>query len=147
MKSIIQKNRYLLGILAFAVFLIVLISGVFSIDDSTNKMIVEYAENLGWSVEPCPKEISHFTIPEKFNEVFETYNQVQRASGFDFEDFKGKRVTRYVYVLKNHTESQNQEVFFSVIIYESRIIAGDISSSSQSGFMHGITEISKIKNL
>ena len=145
MKALFHKNRYILGIVMFSIILLGLIFCVFSVDDSTNKMIVEYAENLGWEINPSPKEISHLIIPEKFDEVYEAYNNVQKASGFDLSQFCGKRVTRYTYELQNHVSSKDEEVLFGVLVYESRIIAGDISSVSSSGFMHGIEETSKIQ--
>ncbi len=146
MKALFYKNRYFLGILIFALILMVLIFGVFSVDDSTNRMIVEYVQNLGWEIDPSPTEISHIVIPEKFDEVYEAYNQVQKASGFNLENFRGKRVIRYTYNLKNHQASPDEKVVLGIIVYESRIIAGEISSVSSNGFMHGITETSKMMN-
>lgn len=146
MKAFSQKNKYFLGFLSFSLILMIIIFCVFSVDDATNKMIVEYTHNLGWQINPSPFEISHLTIPQEFDEVYEAYNKVQKASGFDLSSFKGKRVTRYTYELQNHVSSEEEKVLLGILVYESRIIAGDISSISSNGFMHGITEISKIKN-
>ncbi len=145
MTAAICKNRYFLGTLAFSVVLFVLILGVFSIDNSTNRMIVDYVTALGWEVNPSPAEISHLTIPDEFDVVYETYNAVQKKSGFDLSDFKGKRVTRYTYRLQNHTDSDKSKVYLGVLVYEKRIVAGEISSTDSGGFLHGINEVSKIK--
>ena len=145
MTAAIYKNRYIAGTLAFAVVIFIIIFGVFSIDNSTNRMIVEYTTRLGWQINPSPSEISHLTIPTEFDAVYETYNAVQKVSGFDLAPFKGKRVARYTYLVQNHTESDNCQVLLGVLVYEKRIIAGDISSVDSGGFLHGITEISKIK--
>ncbi|MBQ2931476.1 MAG: DUF4830 domain-containing protein [Clostridia bacterium] len=138
-------RRYIFATLLFAAVLFAVIFGVFHIDNSTNSMIVEYAENLGWEINPSPAQISHFVIPENFDAVFETYNALQKSSGFDLSEFKGKRVSRYTYVVKNHIQSANSQVFLGIIVFESRIIAGEISSTDSDGFMHGITETSNIR--
>ncbi len=145
MTAAIYKNRYIAGVLAFAVVIFVIIFAVFSIDNSTNRMIVEYVTRLGWQVNPSPGSISHLTIPEEFDVVYDTYNAVQKSSGFDLTPFKGKTVVRYTYEVQNHTESDTSQVILGVLVYEKRIIAGDISSVNSGGFLHGITEISKIK--
>ncbi len=145
MTAAIYKNRFIAGTLAFAVVIFIIIFGVFSIDNSTNRMIVEYATRLGWQVNPSPAEISHLTIPKEFDAVYETYNAVQKSGGFDLTQFKGKSVTRYTYIVQNHAECPGSQVILGVLVYEKRIIAGDISSVDSGGFLHGITEISKIK--
>lgn len=144
MVAIIQGHRYIFATLAFSLILFAIIFGVFSIDSSTNRMIVEYAGNLGWQVNPSPVEISHLTIPQDFDAVFETYNALQKKSGFDLAEFKGKRVTRYTYEVQNHIHSSDSRVFLGIIVYESRIIAGEISSTDINGFMHSITEVANI---
>lgn len=138
-------RRYIFATLLFSVVLFAVIFGVFHIDNSTNRMIVEYAQNLGWEINPSPAQISHFVIPEQFDAVFETYNALQKSSGFDLSQFKGKRVSRYTYEVKNHIQSANSQVFLGIIVFESRIIAGEISSTDSDGFMHGIAETSNIR--
>ncbi len=146
MTAVIYKNRYIIGTLAFAFVLFILILSIFSIDNSTNRMIVDYVTNLGWQINPSPAEISHLTIPDEFDMVYETYNAVQKKSGFDLNEFRGKKVTRYTYRVQNHKESSSAEVYLGVLVYEKRIIAGDISSTQRGGFLHGINEVSEIKD-
>ncbi len=140
MKRVVRRNRYILATLCFATILFALICGVFSIDNATNKMIVDYVKTLGWDVNPTPCEITHLTIPYEFDAVFETYNAVQKNSGFDLTKFRGKPVTRYTYRLLNHKESNTVNVMLGVLVYENRIVAGDISSTDKNGFMHALTE-------
>lgn len=140
MKAKIGKSRYIIATVAFSIIILILITAVFSIDNATNKMIVEYVKTLGWEVNPTPAEISHLTIPREFDAVYETYNAVQKSSGFDLESFRGKAVSRYTYQVLNHRESENVRVMLGVLVYENRIIAGDISSTDINGFMHSITE-------
>ncbi len=145
MYSAVKKHRYITATLAFALITLTVLLGVFSVDSSTNKMIVEYVGNLGWIVNPSPIEITHLTIPTKFDAVFETYNALQKESGFDLVPFQGKRVVRYTYQLQNHVHSDDSNVTLGIIVYESRIIAGEISSTDITGFMHGITALENIK--
>ena len=144
MKRVVRRHRYILATLCFAAILFALICGVFSIDNATNKMIVDYVKTLGWEVNPTPAQITHLTVPYEFDAVFETYNAVQKNSGFDLTEFRGKPVTRYTYRLLNHKESNSVNVMLGVLVYENRIVAGDISSTDKNGFMHAITETSNI---
>lgn len=140
----IRKYRYALATIAFGVVLLMVIIGLFSIDNSTNKMIVEYIEGLGWKIEETPMEITHLSIPETFDSVYETYNAVQKHSGFHFEDFKGKKVVRYTYKVLNHTSSESSQVVAGVFVFENTIIGGEISSAEINGFMHALTETSNM---
>lgn len=139
-----KKYRYVLGTLAFSLILLMIIVGLFSIDNSTNKMIVEYIQSFGWQIEPTPSEITHLTLPGEFDAVYNTYNAVQLGAGFDLEPFKGKKVTRYTYRILNHKESSSSQVMAGIFVYENTIIAGDISSADMGGFMHAINETSNI---
>ena len=142
----IKKYRYVLGTLVFAIVLLMIIVGLFSIDNSTNKMIVEYIQGFGWQIEPTPAEITHLTLPKEFDAVYETYNAVQLGAGFDLEPFRGKKVARYTYRILNHKESATSQVMAGVFVYENTIIAGDISSADMNGFMHAINETANIQS-
>ncbi len=138
------KYRYVFAAITVAVVLMMIIVGLFSLDSDTNKIIVEYVEGLGWKIDPNPLEITHLTIPEEFDVVYDTYNAVQKHSGFHFEDFKGKNVSRYTYRVLNHKESENSTVVAGIFVFEKTVIGGDISSSELNGFMHAINETSNI---
>lgn len=144
MKGTFARRSGLLCAIVLAAALALFVTGVFGIDASTNKMIVEYADALGWKISPTPDEAVKLTIPNEFDAVYETYNAVQKNSGFDLEEFKGKRVSRYSYRVLNHRQSKTSEVYLGVIVFEGRIIAGEISSTDMNGFMHALTEISGI---
>ena len=140
----VRKNRYLFVVVLTSAFLMLIIIGVFRIDNSTNLMIVEYLNQLGWQVEKTPSEISHLTIPEEFDAVYESYNALQTSSGYNLEDFKGEFVTRYTYRVLNHQSSDTTRVVAGIFVFENTIIAGDISSTEVNGFMHPITDTSYI---
>ncbi len=139
------RFRYVIATISFAIILLIIVIGLFSIDNATNQMIVEYIESLGWQINPSPSEISHITLPKEFDVVYETYNAVQLNSGFDITKYKGKNVSRYSYKVLNHIKSGESEVIASVFVYENQIIAGDICSTDANGFMHALTETANIK--
>lgn len=144
MSKTVRKYRYAFAGITVAIVLLMVIIGLFSIDNGTNQMIVEYIEGRGWEIEPTPKEISYLTIPEEFDAVYETYNAVQKHSGFPFEEFRGEKVARYIYRVLNHKESENAQVYAGVFVFENTIIGGEISSAENNGFMHALTETSNI---
>ncbi len=144
MSKFFKKHRYLFAAFIFALAILAISYSVFSVDASVNNMIVEYASNLGWKINPSPVSISHLIIPNEFDAVFETYNALQKKSGFDLSHFKGKRVSRYTYEVENHVHSKDSNVYLGIIVFESRIIAGEISSTDINGFMHKITDIENI---
>lgn len=142
---VLKKYRFIIATLVFAAVLLLIIVGLFSIDNATNRMVIDYVESLGWKIEQSPLEISHLTVPNSFDAVYDTYNSIQLNSGFDLVPFKGKNVSRYSYRVLNHEKSDTTEVIVSVLVYDSRIIAGDICSTEANGFMHSITETAHIK--
>lgn len=141
MSKFLKKHRYLFAALSFTLIILAVSYGVSSVDASVNNMIVEYASNLGWNINPSPVSISHLVIPNQFDAVFETYNTVQKQSGFDISHFKGKRVCRYTYEVENHVHSKDSKVYLGILVFENRIIAGEISSTDINGFMHSITSV------
>lgn len=146
MMVFIKRHRFVFAAAGFAAVLLVVIVGLFSIDNATNQMVVDYIESLGWQIDPSPTEISHLTIPASFDAVYTTYNAVQIGSGFDLTEYRGKKVSRYSYRVLNHKSSGEREVIASVLVYENRIIAGDISSADMNGFMHALTETENLIN-
>ena len=140
----LRKHRFVFASIACAVVLIMIIAGLFSIDNATNDMIVTFIQDLGWEIDAVPSEITHVTLPESLDAVYETYSAVQSHSGFPFADFKGKSVTRYTYNVLNHKKSASDKVTAGVFVYENAIIGAEISSGGMNGFMHAITETSNI---
>ena len=146
LKKFIYKFRYTVGVLVFAAIIALVAAGVFAIDNSANRMVVDYAQNLGWQVEAEPAEVVPVNIPKEFDKVYKAYNKHLRENGFDLEPFRGKSCTRYTYVVKNHQRSGEMPVYLGVIVYESRIVAAEVYSPGPDGFMHGICETEHIRS-
>lgn len=101
----------------------------------TDEERVQFLQSFGWEVQPQPAEVMELTIPETFDGVYEEYNEIQQRQGMDLANYKGKRVKRWTYEITNYPEEP--KVVANLLVYEDRIIGGDISTVRLDGFMHG----------
>ena len=107
---------------------------------STNDERVAYLATFGWSVNAEPAETQKVKIPDTAdNKVFARYNDLQKSQGFDLTDFAGKEATRYVYEVLNYPEAASP-VLASVLVYEGRIIGGDVTNTAPDGLIHGFAK-------
>lgn len=99
-----------------------------------------FLQEMGWEVSDEYDECKVVEIPEKFNEVYENYNKLQKEQGFDLTKFSGKTVEIYTYKIKNYTEKDNDggEVICHLMVYEGQLIGGDVCSTALDGFMQGL---------
>ncbi len=106
----------------------------------TNDERVAYLATFGWSVNAEPTEAQSVRIPDTAeNEVFARYNDLQRSQGFDLTDFAGKEVMRYVYEILNYPDAK-EPVYACVLVYEGKIIGGDITDTAPDGLIHGFAK-------
>ncbi len=98
---------------------------------------IAFLGGFGWQVEEEPHEILEIVIPYEFDAVYEQYNQLQLSQGYDLTRWKGMTAKRYTYRITNYPNTQD-EVFANLIVCKEQIIAGDVSSLSLQGFMHGL---------
>lgn len=120
--------------IVIACLIILLIIGLFSVDNSTNEMIISYLNSYGITVEKKPVQISHLTIPNTFDKIYESYNAIQAEAGFNLENYKGKAVIKYTYRIIN----SEPEALVNVFLYSNEIIAADISRQGSEGFVKPI---------
>lgn len=104
----------------------------------SNEDRVGFLKSFGWDVISEPLETQEVRIPTEFNEVYEKYNELQLAQGFDLTKYSGKRVKRYTYQITNYT-GVDDEVIVTLLVYKSTVIGGDVMSTRLDGFMHGLT--------
>ena len=96
----------------------------------------QYLADLGYEVLPDKSEVREILVPLQTDEAFETYNRLQLEAGHDLTEYSGKRVKCWTYIVTNYpTEDTVQAHLY---IYKDRIIGGDISSTAQDGFCHGL---------
>ncbi len=98
---------------------------------------IAFLGGFGWQVEPEPHEILEIVIPYEFDAVYEQYNQLQLSQGYDLTRWRGRTAKRYTYRITNYPNQQD-EVFANLIVCQQQIVAGDVSSLSLQGFMHGL---------
>ena len=97
----------------------------------------KFLTEMGWEVSDEYDECKVITIPEKFNDVYENYNKLQKNQGFDLGDYKGKKVEVYTYTVKNYPECESK-VICNLMVYEGQLIGGDVCSTELDGFMQGL---------
>lgn len=98
--------------------------------------VVSFLSQFGWEVNAAPVEVKTVTIPEEFDKVFATYNELQKAQGLNLSKYKNKTVTRYTFAVTNYPNYEGT-VYANVLVYRNRVIGGDICSADVSGFVHG----------
>ena len=111
----------------------------------TNEDRVAFIEGFGIKVKNEPVREESFTMPENFDRVILGYNQIQKTQGLDITKYERKRVTHYAYEVTNY--DSDGAVYVNLLVYRNRIIAADISSASEGGFVSSLTEFdtSKLK--
>jgi len=113
----------------------VLTSKVSNIGKTTQQHI-DFLNAYGYNITEKPIQIQEIIIPQQFSSEYEKYNEYQKLSGFDLAKFKGFRVKKYTYKVLDYKESSD-EVVANVLIYNNKIIGGDICSTTLGGFVHG----------
>lgn len=137
-----NKRKAVYIIIAAAVLLaaIVLVTGRSSGSAAgafdSNEGRREYLASLGWECSEEPVEETTVLIPKEFDDVMETYNQLQKQQGFDLAPYAGLEVTLCSYEITNYPS--DDRVLAQLFIYSDLLIGGDIHSTSADGFMHGL---------
>ena len=104
----------------------------------TNEDRLRFIHSFGWEVNEEPAEIMEVIIPSKFDEVYETYNSIQKKQGLDLKSVAGKRCRRFSYEVTNYPGAQGA-VRINLLIYKNKIIGGDVCSLEADGFIHGFS--------
>lgn len=108
-----------------------------------NSSRINFIKNLGIIPNEDLIEEKELFIPEKFTDVWEIYNAVQRSAGYDLSLFSGKSAKLYKYEIPNFNKDLN--AYVNLIVLDGKVIGGDISSTELNGFMLPLKEL-KIEN-
>lgn len=111
-----------------------------------NESRVHFLSQFGWEINTEPLEVREILIPNEFDEVYTQYNAIQKQQKLDLEKYKGARVKRWTYTVKNYEgmgDKPEGTVRANLLVYEDRIIGGDICSVELGGFMHGFEKPAK----
>ena len=103
--------------------------------DSAKERIA-YLEKFGWQIETDSESVKDSAIPAEFDDVYKSYNEIQKAQGFDLSAYASKPVKIYSLKVLNYPEN-SEYVYATLILYDGKLIGGDIHSTALDGFMHG----------
>ena len=103
---------------------------------SGNDARVQFLKDFGWDVTTSPKESGQVKIPSESGEMFDRYNTLQKAQGYDLTRYAGKKVMRYVYQINNYPGA-TAPVYATLLIYKEEVIGGDITDTSPGGHIRG----------
>lgn len=73
------------------------------------------------------------TIPTEFGAVYERYNALQKAQGFDLAKHRGHSAVSYTFTV---TDAEDTEAH--LLVCDGRIVAGDVASTRLDGRMTGL---------
>ena len=102
-----------------------------------------FIKGFGIEVDESSVEEIPFTMPENFDRVILGYNELQKKQGLDLSRYARKKVTRYVYRVTNY--DHEGEVYASIFVYKSKIVACDLSSAEPEGFVIPLTLVDRDK--
>ncbi|MBR4857859.1 MAG: DUF4830 domain-containing protein [Clostridia bacterium] len=97
-----------------------------------------FLSQYGWNVSSDPVEVSEVIIPEDFDAGYSEYASMNKAAGFDLEPYKGMRAKRWTYDVLNYPGLENTKgiVQANLLVFEGRVIGGDVCSLESGGFIH-----------
>lgn len=100
---------------------------------------VAFISQYGWEISEDPVEVAEVIIPAEFDEAYTQYNELQREQSFDLEPYKGLRAKRWTYEVLNFPgyEGRQGVIELNVLVYDGRVIGGDVCSLELGGFMQG----------
>lgn len=106
-------------------------------EDSAQRLA--FLSQFGWKIAEDPAEVSEVIIPQEFDKGYTEYAEMNKAQGLDLGLYKGVRAKRWTYNVLNYPGYENRSgvVQANLLIYEGRVIGGDICSLEQGGFMQG----------
>lgn len=92
-------------------------------------------------IDPESKTVKEVVLPQPLDEVYETYNELQLAQGFDLMPYGGKRVKCYSYAVLNAQpkDGDDSPVRATILVYKGKVIGGDIASASFKGSMETLS--------
>ncbi len=106
----------------------------------TNEDRIRFIARFIPEISGDPKEEVEFSVPESFDRIMLSYNEIQKAQGLDITRYKNKKVTRYTYELASY-ENYDAPVYVNLIVYRGTVIACDVSSADPTGFVKPLVSL------
>lgn len=143
-----KKTILVLAVLLVAVTAIIALLGMhhaspqavcsgkkYALSAATNEERVAFFKQFGWDVKSEPASSGEVIIPEKFNDVYNTYNNIQKEQGLDLLPYAGKTVQQWIYQVTNYP--QQEAMRGTILVYNGKVVGGDLSTPQLDGFMTG----------
>ena len=92
---------------------------------------------LGWQAGDKPSAHKTITIPEQFDDVYDSYNELQKEQGFDLAKHRGRKAELYTYEIYNYPDHPDC-MQLTLIGEEGILIGGDVCCTELDGFMQGL---------
>lgn len=104
---------------------------------ATDEEAAAFLRGYGWEAEIPAVESVTVILPERFDAVYRRYNRLQNDVGLELASYAGKQVLRRTYALKERAPS-GEALYANLLLYENRVIAGDIMSVGLDGVMDSL---------
>ena len=146
MKWTVKKILVAAALFGAVVLAAVLLLGSCSDDGvplvNTKEERLEFLSSLGWEVDPESEREREVVVPETFDEIYESYNELQKKAGFDLTYYKGKTVKRFSYIILNYPSDKKDDIIkLDLLVFDGRVIGGDVYSPRLDGFIIGLEEV------
>ncbi len=106
----------------------------------THEERMKFISQFGWEVDEEPIQVKEVVIPTEADDVYNAYNDIQRSQSFDLTEYVGERAKCWTYTVKNYEGYENQEcIHINLLVYDGKVIGGDVCSVELDGFMHGFS--------
>jgi len=92
---------------------------------------VEYLNGLGYNAYADSETKKKVLLPEKFDDIHTSYNQLQKEGGFDLTRYRGCVAELYTYELDRFCDLKEAKV--NLLVYNNVIIGGDITTLERGG--------------
>ena len=141
LKTYITVTKKSLAAVFLSTLFAIIVSGQFYAarnpvtNGKTNAQRVSYIKALSLTPDEDGAESKNVTIPLVFSTVYENYNELQKKAGYDLTAYKGAEAVIYTYPGGKIKSDNNDEYYVNLIVYNGRIIGGDISSRNFYGEM------------
>ena len=111
---------------------------VAAVPDQRKENAVQYLSSYGWQVDADACEAAEVCIPERFNEVYARYNELQCAQGFDLTPYRGCTAWRFSFPVLSGADDATGPLRANVLFCGDKIIASDVCSVALDGYMCGV---------
>ena len=139
--AVVSRKIFLAVILSVVLFALIL-GRFYSVKSKkmmknglTNADRLDFIYSLGVDVDSTPYT-SNIIIPFEFSDVYMEYNKLQSEAGYNLEAYRGKEVCKYTYRCQN-----NEFTVVNLLVYEGRIIGGDICNVKINGFIKPLKKL------